>query len=403
MATRSRETIPGEVVDGLTADTALPIGAAQHYARTTAEPPEPETEGSIADRLRELIAGDTAGQVKIKLYRINPRSGAFEWCRDMAAAELQSGDLEPIREEWGAGSYELRVYGRQGLLAKPRVVIAEAMQPRQVQQIAHTSGNDGAVAQALVMIADTQRMILERLSAPPPPAPDPMAQMVQLGTVIATMRQAFGPAETATAGKTPFDQVKELLQVTREVKSAARELSDDTPAAEPESMLGLAGKALDAIRVLAPGQAAQLQHNPMPPVQPLQPLHVPASIPPAQQLQAQPAPDPTHNPDPAHVMNNTPETIEQIQMRQAIELLCALAAAGRPAVEGGAVIYERLPDELIDHLDHPEWFKLVSGAFPALAPHEAWMREAKAEADKLFAEDDDDNSDDTAATPAPKG
>lgn len=403
MATRNTTAIPGEVVEGLTAETATQIMRTQ--ALQPAHSSDEDSEVTLADRLRELIAGDAGATVKIKLYRINTRTGAMEWCRDYMGQELQNGDLEPIREEWGAGMYELRIYGRQGLLGKPRVSIAETARSQQYAQQPVQPAADSGIERALMMLAESQRAILDRLSAPPPPAPDPMQMMVQMGTVFATMRQAFAPAGETAASKSPFDQVKELLQVTREVKSAARELQDDSPASEPESVMGLAGKALDAIRMLAPAQQAQAlqavqhpQHFP-----PVQPLHVPASIPPAHNPTAPPTmPAPVENTAaPATAATPTPagESLEQMQLRQAIELLCALAAAGRDPVEGGQVIYERLPDELIDHMENPNWFPLVCQVFPALQPHETWMRSAKAEADRLFA-DDDSGDDDTVADAA---
>lgn len=401
MATRNTTAIPGEVVEGLTAETATQIMRTQ--ALQPAHSSDEDSEVSLADRLRELIAGDAGASVKIKLYRINTRTGTMEWCRDYMGQELQNGDLEPIREEWGAGMYELRIYGRQGLLGKPRVSIAETARPQQYAQQPAQPAADSGIERALMMLAESQRAILDRLSAPPPPPPDPMQMMVQMGTVFATMRQAFAPAGETGTSKSPFDQVKELLQVTREVKSAARELQDDSPASEPESVMGLAGKALDAIRMLAPAQQAQAlqavqhpQHFP-----PVQPLHVPASIPPAHNPTTDPAmPAPVESTAAA-----TPagESIEQMELRQAIELLCAMAAAGRNPAEGGRVIFERLPDELIDHMENPNWFPLVCQVFPGLQPHEAWMRSAKAEADKLFAADDDDDDEiSPTAAPTPK-
>ena len=71
-----------------------------------------------------------------------------------------------------------------------------------------------------------------------------------------------------------------------------------------------------------------------------------------------------------------------------------MAAAKAPATKGGQLIYERMPDEMLDHMDSENWFDLVAQVFPIIRPHEAWLREAKAEADKLFAADETEGTSD---------
>jgi len=372
MATRNINT-ETEILD---AQTGVQVNLPQ-----TQQPTETDDELSVAERIRNLIQGDVADRVKIKLFRHNTRTGDYEWCRDMTAYEWENGDMQLIRDEWGGGKYELRIYGRQGLLGKPRVQIAAANITPTATAPRIESSSNSELADVLRMLAEGQNRLFAALSE----KPDPMASMVQMGMAMKAMREAFGPSGDS-GGKSSLDQVKELLAVTREVRSATKELTEDQPQPEPENMMGLASKLLG---VIGPALTAQQQQPQQSIYTPVQPVAVPSSFAHAQPQQPLPTieamPQP-QQPQPAP----DDEPLEVFELRQSIELLCKMAAAKQQATKGGQLIYERMPDEMLDHMDSENWFDLVAQVFPIIRPHEAWLREAKAEADKLFAADENE-------------
>jgi hypothetical protein len=374
MATRNTLA---ETIDAETA-VQIPMSAREQRAAE-----ETDDELSVVDRIRELIQGDAAEKIKIKLYRVNAKNGGFEWCRDLNAYEWQDGDLQMIRDEWGGGVFELRIYGRQGLMGKPRVRIADLPQQNPLALSAPTPEPQASseLASVLRMLAEGQNRLFATLSE----KPDPMASMVQMGIAMKAMREAFGPSGD-NGGKSSLDQVKELLAVTREVRSATKELTEDQPQPEPENMMGLASKLLG---VIGPALTAQQQQPQQSIYTPVQPVAVPSSFAHAQPQQPLPTIEAALQPQQQQPAPDD-EPLEVFELRQSIELLCKMAAAKQPAAKGGQLIYERMPDEMLDHMDSENWFDLVAQVFPIIRPHEAWLREAKAEADKLFAADENE-------------
>ena len=75
-------------------------------------------------------------------------------------------------------------------------------------------------------------------------------------------------------------------------------------------------------------------------------------------------------------------------MRGTIEDLCQISIDRKPASAGAEFIFESLPDSLIPMMSNRYWFEIIAMKFPLIKQHEAWIREAKAGADKLFAEDE---------------
>jgi len=72
----------------------------------------------------------------------------------------------------------------------------------------------------------------------------------------------------------------------------------------------------------------------------------------------------------------------------AVSQLVALATENADPKAGGEFIYNGLPGDLIPYLSYPNWFEILSSVAPALVPHRAWIEQAKAHADTLFAAED---------------
>lgn len=381
---RIPETI--EPDEGLTAETAVQV------MRNTAPIEDPDTptddEFAMLDRMRNLLDENADTKVHLKLYRLadGPRK-KFGWCADYSPDDYQQGGLAMIRNEWGPGEYQLRLMSSRGL-AKVLPILIEPDSTKPRENPAPQPAQNSELGQVLTMLAQGQQRILEALSD----KPNPMDQMTQMIALAGAMRQAFAPAAPASPASDPMAMVTQVFGMVREAKSAVKELvDDDRPGPDPSDPMSMVGQLLPMI-TQAIGNQQQPQQQPQP-IYPMQPLQVPASVDRASQVQANnehemPAPvaaNPIQQPE--------PETVENLILRGLIEDLIQLAIDGKPPADGGAFIYEKLPDELIDFMGQRYWFEMIAIRFPIIKPHEKWLREAKTAADALFANpppDDDE-------------
>jgi hypothetical protein len=324
------------------------------------------------DRVRRILKAHAGGRAQLKLYR--NRQGTREWCDDYTPAACESGGLAAIRDTWGPGEYEAVLYGE---LPRPGGKIHYGVVARESFQIAVTRppttnpapAHNGELSAALQMIAQGQAQTLEALrhiAERPTPAPvDPMAGMMQMAQLFATMKAAFGPSEA------PRSQISEIVAAMREIREVSKELNPD--GSEPADPLTA---ALPGMLELIKGGMQQQQPVMMPPV----------SLPPqlAQPLRApNPAPAPA-TPEPA------PMTQEEgiAQLRAHLVDLVARAVRGEPVDEGAEHVYENAPEEVIDLLRMPEWFGMLEQFEPAVKPHKVWFENVGAKVLEFLAEDE---------------
>jgi hypothetical protein len=320
---------------------------------------EPDIPQTAADRIAAMLQGATGDErARVKLYRI-PAPGKFEWCEDYTPEDFERGGEALIRSKWGAGEYMVRLYGTTigksgsagyGVRAADTIrIAADSTSPNP------TAAMPAGIAQAIEAMAANQKQMLEAMSARPA-APDPMAQMMQMLSMMELMREATG--ET---GGSKQRGVGELLRELRDLKDLGADLiggKSDEPADPLTSALpGL----LDIIK------GAQGQQG-MPPVSPPQLGMPPVSMPPSiANATQEPATVPTVT-DPAQAL---------ALVQRKLKTLMALAAANVDPEEGAQIVYEHLPDELIDVLRAGTWFESLCQFAPEAAPHREWLDKAR--------------------------
>lgn len=368
---RITETIDPD--EGLTAETAVQV------MRTHAaiEDPNAETDEEFAllNRMRGLLDESDAARVVLKLYRLTdgPKR-KYGWCADYAPEDYEMGGLAMIRETWGPGEYQLRLMGARGLAkVLPVQIEPDATRPLSMQHNApQVSQQNSELAQVLKGLQETQAVMLQALTQ----RPDPMEAMRNSMALIGSMREAFGLGGAQAAPAQPVNQMtqlKEMMEVMRGLKDTARELNDDDkPAADPSDPMSMLPGVIDLVKTAMSNQPQQTVPQLMPPI------HIPASV--------ERATLPTVQENPAQ--QPEAETVEMLLIRGLIEDLLQLAIDGKPATAGAEFIFEKLPDEMIDAMQNRYWFEIIAMRFPIVKPHEAWLREAKAEADKLFEEEE---------------
>ena len=373
MATRERVSrlpaaAPG---DGEVIDT--PASVAIVSSRDTETEDETE-EQSLVDRLRGVMASSPADKVRVKMSRRSKQSGRMEWCRDYTPHEFESGDLEAVRNEWGPGDYEFRIINSKGIAGRMLQTIAA---PSTVAAAAPVAQQSSELASVLQSMQETQARMLEALTQ----RPDPAAAMMQSLHLMTAIREAMGTGAAAAPAQpviNPMVQLKEMMEVMRGLKETARELNGDEPRGDPSDPMSMIPGVLQIVQTaLANKQPQTVDMQAMPPIQ------LPHSM--QQNAQANPQPAQTTEPEP---MPATPQSPEDLIILGVIEDLCQMAADAKPPADGGAFIHENLPDQLLPYLSSRYWFEAVAMRFPIIKPHEAWLRLAKAEADKLFALDE---------------
>ncbi|NDG04537.1 MAG: hypothetical protein EB121_04215, partial [Alphaproteobacteria bacterium] len=212
MATRQRKTAdPWGIVETTTLENGQPVAvwenaldgerrvvaqglhpAQQPLAEVIRLQDDEDFEETATDRVAAILrraANEDAGQLRV--YR--KRQGHLDWCETYTPEQFEEGDLPMLRDTFGPGDYELRLYGKHpktgkyGIVAKTTVTIAQAMRP-----IHNDLGRvDNGLTQVLATIADGQRQMLQALTERPLPK-DPTEEMTKMLSLMSMMRQAMG-------------------------------------------------------------------------------------------------------------------------------------------------------------------------------------------------------------------
>lgn len=325
-----------------------------------------DVETDPGERIAMLIRDSGSdSEASVRVYKRIPNSVKYSWCVNYTAGEFQGGDLGMIRDQWGPGEYSLRVYGRGGLLAREDVTIAQQVSAAPTV-VASAQSQSDQFMRAIEAIAQGQAALMQALST----RPDPTQQMQQTLTLMAQMREAMGLNQNPAPAPamSPTAVLKEVIEAVRSMKEISEEINPK--AADFENPLSLAGPLLEVIKTAVAQRSGSNE------------TVAPLSLPPSLQCA------PESNPVPAPVQTRQTENEQMgiMLLRGALQGLLQLKEQGEPATAGGRYIAEKIPDELLPYLDLPNWFDIARNFAPELAPHEAWVRDATAEAIRILSE-----------------
>lgn len=315
---------------------------------------EPDIPQTAADRIAAMLQGATGDErARVKLYRI-PAPGKFEWCEDYTPEDFERGGEALIRSKWGAGEYMVRLYGTTigksgsagyGVRAADTIrIAADSTSPNP------TAAMPAGIAQAIEAMAANQKQMLEAMSARP--VADPMEQMKSMLTLMTMMRTAMG-------GDSPRRErgIADTLADMKALREMAGELANGDKGEPPDPLTAALPGLLDIIK------GAQGQQAPAPAQLPMPAVSLPASI--TQPQESATVPTVT---DPAQAL---------ALVQRKLKTLMALAAANVDPEEGAQIVYEHLPDELIDVLRADTWFESLCQFAPEAAPHREWLDKAR--------------------------
>jgi hypothetical protein len=351
--------------------------AQQPLAEVVRLEPEEEPDESAADRVATLLrraADDGASQLRV--YR--KRQGHLDWCDTYTPEQFEEGDLPMLRDTWGPGDYELRLYGKHpvtgkyGIVAKTSVTIAQAL------KTAPDLRRDDGLAQVLATIAEGQRAMLQALTERPQ-AKDPTEEMTKMLGLMVTMRQAMG------IDAQPRSQITEIVSAIRELREASEEINPDKE--PPDSLLGALPQVLDVVKA---GMAQQ-----QPQAQPMPLVELPPSM----------ASAPTPQPEPVYQAVQQPQPNQEqevfnplvlIQLKAYLKTLLNMAQTKKAIEAGAKFVYDKMPDEIVELMTLDNWFELLLEVAPECKSHKEWLTQVRDQALAMF-DQVDEGDDDKAA------
>ena len=351
--------------------------AQQPLAEVVRLEPEEEPDESAADRVATLLrraADDGASQLRV--YR--KRQGHLDWCDTYTPEQFEEGDLPMLRDTWGPGDYELRLYGKHpvtgkyGIVAKTSVTIAQAL------KTAPELRRDDGLAQVLATIAEGQRAMLQALTERPQQK-DPAEEMTKMLGLMVTMRQAMG------IDAQPRSQITEIVSAIRELREASEEINPDKE--PPDSLLGALPQVLDVVKAGMAQQQTQAQ--PMPLVE----------LPPSMASAPTPQPEPVYQSVQQPQPNQEQEVFNPlvlIQLKAYLKTLLNMAQTKKAIEAGAKFVYDKMPDEIVELMTLDNWFELLLEVAPECKSHKEWLTQVRDQALAMF-DQVDEGDDDKAA------
>jgi hypothetical protein len=345
--------------------------ALESYAIKTMEEDEP-IEETATDRVAAMMSGAGPDErAEVKVYRIN--SGQLEYCAGYKPDEFESGNFDLLRDRFGAGVYELRLYATNptskkfAVRQKLRVTIVE-------EKSQTTTGGPGSgMSQVLQTIAQGQQQMLEALvSIKSAPAKDPMEEMTKMMSMMTMMREAMGLNQPQGREKS---SIGEIVSAIRELRGAADEIAPQQDK-EPDGLMAVLPKMLELVSKGQQSQqeAAQAAHFP--------PVQLPASF----QAPAQPEPQPQPQEQPATQEESDMKMFTMIKLKSYLKTLIDLAIKKTSVEQGAEFVYEKIPDDLIEIMALDNWFDLLIFVAPDVKEHREWLQQVRDKALAMFEE-----------------
>jgi hypothetical protein len=397
MATTRRRSSaePGELdtstlTEGERAVWQMPINPTATPALIDDEP-----EQTAVDRI--AIALQTAGadeRSRIKLYRINPISKKREWCEDYTPAEFEAGGDSLIRRAWGAGDYEVVVYGPIiGKGGKPgfgRMAIGyTSIAPAAAGADAPAHGGSSELSRALEAMvqmqqqaqaaqAQFQQSIMQALAE----RPDPSTQMRETLTLMTMMRSAMGLDQQSKS------TVGELVGALKELRDAKDVLMPERETPDTSDPMSMLPGIIDLVKTAATQR--QVQPPVTAPIPPLPPIQLPPAmqqpLPVSQPLPADPAPLIDWE---ALKLMLSPRDITKLRMLVP-ELLQRAVDKADPQ-DTAELIAEAAPDPLLDLIETDDWLQMLLHVMPPMEAHKEWLMQVREAYMALPADEEPEN------------
>jgi hypothetical protein len=333
---------------------------------------EPEIDQTPAERIMAMLPNFSESErSSVKLYRVTGPN-KYTWLNDYSCEDFEAQGFAGIRNEWGAGEFQVRLYatlpGDSTYCVRAKENITIEASKLSTAPVAQQQNNE--LSQVLNMLAQGQQKLLEALTNKPPA--DPMGEMQKMLGLMATMREAMGLNNVQQPQKS---NITEIMETIRELRSVAEEINPKPePAGDPENPMTMLPQLLEIVKMGMSQQAPKQQAFP--------PVHQP------QQLEApvQSQPEPQGNEDVNFNLINT--------LKTQLHHLLIKATANADIQETAQYVYDELPDEMIDAFFDDAWWDALKMLAPEVEPHREWFVKVRDAALPLF--DADANNQESA-------
>lgn len=159
---------------------------------------------------------------KIKVYRVKGDGKRLAWLFDLDGRVI-SGLAEKLRDEFGTGLYEARIFKNGKLSGRKQI---EVELPKHAPQM--PTDHNGNALTALVqkqgeLLSAALAQLAELKRAPAiiaPPTPNPMTMFEQMGTMMEVMRKMMGPPQPAAD---PLAMLSNVMALVRDANSEGKE------------------------------------------------------------------------------------------------------------------------------------------------------------------------------------
>lgn len=330
----------------------------------------PET---AADRVAQLLGsveGDERAKVTIRKV-IAP--GKLGYCADLAPDEYERGGVALIRSRWGPGEYRVGLYGTTrgkagkagfGLRAFETINIV----PDQVAA-APAAGVSDATTRILEAILQGQQQLQQAIVARP--SFDIGEAIAKWSPALVLLKDLGIIGGRAPAPTDPVQQLQQLL----ELRKGMKDLEGDGGGGDENT--ALATKLLDIVLQARGGTPSPAPTMP------------PVAMPPA--IAAAPRPAAAAPGQPANGANEvalTPEQEEIARLNGLMAQALSMAQQGADVEETATLLYEELPDEIIDIVRTPNWWPMLLHIQPQLAPLQDYLTKVREQIVAWCVEDD---------------
>lgn len=339
-------------------------------------PDEEFIEESAADRVFTILeASRDVERAVVKLFRMTG-ANKYAWLEDYTPDEFETGGYRMIRDTFGNGEYEIRLYGihprlqQFRVLAKPRITI-EGAPDKPAADAAP------AVAPELVAMLKSQQESQAAILAALNNRPDQMAQLSGLITMMGAMREAFGlnnpPAPTSEKSS-----IAEVVAAVKELRAVSSELNPE-PAGDPSDPATLLPGIMDLVKTAMQSRAQDASQT-----QELPSVLMPAEY--ADLSTPSPAGDPVSlcvTPEDMKALGMNP--IQLLTLQGNLAKLAKMADDAADPVAGAALLRDKLPAQFAPYLASPQWWPMLNAVAPGVAtePRRAWFTAARDRALKV--------------------
>jgi len=187
-------------------------------------PGEVPIEQTAEDRLIEMVQaqlGESPGEIpgKVTIKKMNPdNANKYEWVDSMLANEFQEKSIHYIAANYGAGEYEIFVYGVGGKIAsRHKIPISAAAGILRKTPAEESSPEMRGAIEAMQATMKAVQELAAIVAAPKTEVVSPVQTRAEMLQEFAMMKEIFGGSQEKTEPVNPFEMIKSMGEVMKDL------------------------------------------------------------------------------------------------------------------------------------------------------------------------------------------